>query len=106
MSFKRFFNSHFVFGNEKHISFLQGSSFRFAVIKPSDSTTSWFTVLGGYVYHSDFNLLCSLVHSHLALYQVSVRRLVSLATRLPPSLSLLATTCRSLRLAVNTCGWI
>lgn len=32
MSFKRFFNSHFVFGNEKHILFLQGSSFRFAVI--------------------------------------------------------------------------
>lgn len=74
--------------------------------QPSDSTTSWFTVLGRYVYHSDFDLLCSLVHSHLALYQVSVRRLVSLATRLPPSLSLLATTCRSLRLAVNTCGWI
>ena len=33
MSFKRFLNSHFVFGNEKHISFFQGSSFRFAVIK-------------------------------------------------------------------------
>lgn len=32
MSFKRFLNSHFVFGNEKHISFFQGSSFRFAVI--------------------------------------------------------------------------
>ncbi len=35
MSFKRFLNSHFVFGNEKHISFFQGSSFRFAVIKRS-----------------------------------------------------------------------
>lgn len=33
MSFKRFLNSHFVFGNEKHISFFQGSSFRFAVIR-------------------------------------------------------------------------
>lgn len=33
MSFKRFLNSHFVFENEKHISFFQGSSFRFAVIK-------------------------------------------------------------------------
>lgn len=32
MSFKRFLNSHFVFGNKNHISFLQGSSFRFAVI--------------------------------------------------------------------------
>lgn len=35
MSFKRFLNSHFVFGNEKHISFFQGSSFRFAVIMKS-----------------------------------------------------------------------
>lgn len=33
MSFKRFLNSHFVFGNKNHISFLQGSSFRFAVIR-------------------------------------------------------------------------
>lgn len=33
MSFKRFLNSHFVFGNKNHISFFQGSSFRFAVIK-------------------------------------------------------------------------
>lgn len=32
MSFKRFLNSHFVFGIKNHISFLQGSSFRFAVI--------------------------------------------------------------------------
>ena len=32
MSFKRFLNSHFVFGNKNHISFFQGSSFRFAVI--------------------------------------------------------------------------
>ena len=32
MSFKRFLNSHFVFENRNHISFLQGSSFRFAVI--------------------------------------------------------------------------
>ena len=36
MSFKRFLNSHFVFGNEKHISFFQGSSFRFAVITRSN----------------------------------------------------------------------
>ena len=33
MSFKCFFNSHFVFGVKNHISFLQDSSFRFAVIK-------------------------------------------------------------------------
>lgn len=32
MSFKRFLNSHFVFENRNYISFLQGSSFRFAVI--------------------------------------------------------------------------
>ena len=35
MSFKCFFNSHFVFVSQIHISFLQGSSFRFAVIKKS-----------------------------------------------------------------------
>ena len=34
MSFKCFFNSHFVFVSQIHISFLQGSSFRFAVIIP------------------------------------------------------------------------
>lgn len=33
MSFKCFFNSHFVFVSQIHISFLQGISFRFAVIK-------------------------------------------------------------------------
>lgn len=33
MSFKCFFNSHFVFVSQIHISFLQGSSFRFAVIR-------------------------------------------------------------------------
>lgn len=32
MSFKCFFYSHFVFVSQIHISFLQGSSFRFAVI--------------------------------------------------------------------------
>lgn len=32
MSFKCFFNSHFVFVSQIHISFLQGNSFRFAVI--------------------------------------------------------------------------
>ena len=32
MSFKCFFNSHFVFVSQIHISFLQGSSFRFDVI--------------------------------------------------------------------------
>lgn len=55
---------------------------------------------------SDFDLLCSLIHSHLALYQASVRWRVSLATRPPSSLALLTTACRSLRLAVNNCGSI
>ena len=32
MSFKCFFNSHFFFVSQIHISFLQGNSFRFAVI--------------------------------------------------------------------------
>lgn len=31
-AFKRYLNSLFVFGGKNHISFLQGSSFRFAVI--------------------------------------------------------------------------
>lgn len=38
MSFKRFLNSHFVFGNKNHISFFQGSSFRFAVINSVNSS--------------------------------------------------------------------
>ena len=37
MSFKCFFNSHFVFVSQIHISFLQGNSFRFAVIISLDS---------------------------------------------------------------------
>ena len=42
MSFKRFLNSHFVFGNKNHISFFQGSSFRFAVIRSSNALLSGF----------------------------------------------------------------
>ena len=38
----------------------------------------------------------------LALYQVSVRRLLDFATPLPPLLPLPVTACGSLRLAVNT----
>ena len=57
-----------------------------------------------YVYLSDFGLSCNLIH-HLALYQVSVRRLKSFATPLPPPLSLLLEACGSLRLAVNTRDW-
>ena len=60
---------------------------------------SWF-----YVYLSDFGLNCNLIH-HLALYQVSVRRLKSFATPLPSPLTLLLKACGSLRLAVTTCGW-
>ena len=59
---------------------------------------SWF-----YVYLSDFGLFCNLIH-HLALYQVSIRRLKSFATPLPPPLTLLLKACGSLRLAVTTCG--
>ena len=65
----------------------------------------WVYCLGEYIYLSNFALLCSLVLSHLALYQVSVRRLESLATWLPSSLPLLTTTCCSLRLVVITRGW-
>ena len=57
-----------------------------------------------YVYLSDFGLSCNLIH-HLALYQVSVRRLKSFATPLPPPLTLLLEACGSLRLAVNTRDW-
>lgn len=46
MSFKCFFNSHFVFVSQIHISFLQGSSFRFAVITscPVFDLTEGFSV--------------------------------------------------------------
>ena len=56
---------------------------------------SWF-----YVHLLDFGLLCNLIH-HLALYQVSVRRLKDFATPLPPLLVLLPTACGSLRLAMT-----
>ena len=41
MLFKRILNSHFVFVCQIHISFLQGSSFRFAVI------ISWVSISNG-----------------------------------------------------------
>ena len=52
MSFKRFLNSHFVFGNEKHISFFQGSSFRFAVIisAKKQSSLSCHFCLGNVIF--------------------------------------------------------
>ena len=56
-----------------------------------------------YVYLSDFGLHSILIH-RLALYPVSVRRLLGFATPLPPLLSLLAAACGSLHLAVNTRG--
>lgn len=54
-----------------------------------------------YVYLLDFGLCCNLIH-RLALYQVSVRRLKSFATPLPPLLTLLSAACGSLHLAVTT----
>ena len=60
---------------------------------------SWF-----YVYLLDFGLFSNLIH-HLALYQVSVRRLKSFATPLTPPLALLLTACGSLHLAVTTRDW-
>ena len=46
MSFKCFFNSHFVFVSQIHISFLQGNSFRFAVITfKKMKANTWKTIL-------------------------------------------------------------
>ena len=47
------------------------------VTQPMD-LLSWF-----YVYLSDFDLLCNLIH-HLASYPVSVRKLADFATPLSP----------------------
>ena len=54
-----------------------------------------------YVYPLGFGLISNLTR-RLALYQVSVRRLLDFATPLPPLLPLPVTACGSLRLAVNT----
>ena len=54
-----------------------------------------------YVYPLGFGLLRNLTR-RLALYQVSVRRLLDFATPLPPLLALPPAACGSLRLAVNT----
>ena len=56
-----------------------------------------------YVYLSGFGLSGTLTH-RLALYPVSVRRLLGFATPLPPPQPLLATACGSLHLAVTTRG--
>ena len=56
-----------------------------------------------YVYLSDFGLHSILIH-RLALYPVSVRRLLGFATPLPPLLPLLTAACGSLHLAVITRG--
>lgn len=54
MSFKRFLNSHFVFGNKNHISFLQGSSFRFAVIRRMQLS---FTQPTADIFYSSFSFI-------------------------------------------------
>ena len=54
-----------------------------------------------YVYLLGFSLCCNLTH-RLALYPVSVRRLIGFATPLPPPLTLPSTACGSLHLAVAT----
>ena len=56
-----------------------------------------------YVYLSGFGLFSILTH-RLALYPVSIRRLLGFATPLPPLLPLLVAACGSLHLAVNTRG--
>ena len=56
-----------------------------------------------YVYLSGFGLNGILAH-RLALYPISVRRLLGFATPLPPLLSLLTAACGSLHLAVTTRG--
>ena len=56
-----------------------------------------------YVYLLGFGLLSILTH-RLALYPVSVRRLLGFATPLPSLLSLLTAACGSLRLAVTPRG--
>ena len=56
---------------------------------------AWF-----YVHPLDFGLSSNLIH-HLALYQVSVRRLEDFAIPLPPLLTLLSTACGSLRLVMT-----
>ncbi len=60
-------------------------------------------LLRSYVYLSGFGLLSTLAH-RLALYPVSVRRLLGFATPLPPPLTLLSAACGSLHLAVTTRG--
>ena len=57
-----------------------------------------------YVYLLDFGFTGNLIR-HLALYPVSVRRLLGFATPLPPPASLLLQACGSLRLAVTTRDW-
>ena len=54
-----------------------------------------------YVYLLGFGLFGNLTR-HLALYPVSVRRLLGFATLLPPPPPLLSVACSSLRLAVTT----
>lgn len=56
-----------------------------------------------YVYLLGFGFSCNLTH-RLALYPVSVRRLVGFATPLPPPLTLPSSACGSLHLAVATRG--
>ena len=60
-------------------------------------------LLRSYVYPSGFGLYGILAH-RLALYPVSVRRLLGFATPLPPLLTSLAAACGSLHLAVITRG--
>lgn len=67
MSFKRFLNSHFVFGNKNHISFLQGSSFRFAVIISTSYILENQQILKRKRIHQKHITYSPLVDSHLKL---------------------------------------
>ena len=90
----RFFISHSAFASLTGPPGVRHNSF---AAQPPD------LLLRFYVYLSGFGFICNLTH-RLALYPVSVRRLLGFATPLPPPLTSPSTACGSLHLAVNTRG--
>ena len=98
---------HYAFSRTRLLSAL--ASFFASLTGPPGVRLSSFAaqppdlLLRFYVYPLGFGLLCTLAH-RLALYPVSVRRLLGFATPLPPLLSLLTAACGSLHLAVTTRG--
>ncbi len=98
---------HYAFSRTRLLSAL--ASFFASLTGPPGVSHSSFAaqppdlLLRSYVYLSVFGLICTLTH-RLALYPVSLRRLLGFATPLPSLLSLLTAACGSLRLAVTTRG--